>query len=80
MWEDLKIVHGKPRHPPFQGSVARANGNIKDMLAAWMGDNNTNDWIVGIKFVNFMKHSAHHAGIQRSTGKAMFGCKRLFHD
>ncbi|KAK6178643.1 hypothetical protein SNE40_011172 [Patella caerulea] len=57
VWPRLVMVHGKPRHPQSQGSVERANGDIKDMLVAWMGDNNTNDWSVGIKFVQFQKNS-----------------------
>ncbi|XP_068224797.1 KRAB-A domain-containing protein 2-like [Palaemon carinicauda] len=40
LWHELSIVHGKPRHPQSQGSVERANGDIKDMLVAWMADNN----------------------------------------
>jgi len=32
VWPDLKMVHGKPRHPRSQGSVEHANGDIKDML------------------------------------------------
>ena len=51
IWEDLTIVHGKPRHLQSQGSVERANDDIKDMLVAWMVENNTNDWTVGINFV-----------------------------
>ena len=43
LWPDLTIVHGKPRHPQSQGSVERANGDIKDMLVAWMSENNTQD-------------------------------------
>ena len=73
IWPDLKIIHGKPRHPQSQGSVERANRDIKDMLSAWLGDNNTRDWTVGIKFVQFHKNSAFHAGIQRSPYEAMFG-------
>ena len=41
MWPQLKLVHGKPRHPQSQGSVERTNADIKDMLVAWMNDNNT---------------------------------------
>ncbi|KAK6181583.1 hypothetical protein SNE40_009409 [Patella caerulea] len=69
------MVHGKPRHPQSQGSVERANGDIKDMLVAWMGDNNTNDWSVGIKFVQFQKNSSLHSGIKRTPYAAMFGCE-----
>lgn len=74
MWPSLVMVHGKPRHPQSQGSVERANGDIKDMLVAWMGDNKTNDWTIGLKFVQFQKNSSLHAGIQRSPYMAMFGC------
>ncbi|XP_068220838.1 KRAB-A domain-containing protein 2-like [Palaemon carinicauda] len=73
LWPELSIVHGKPRHPQSQGSVERANGDIKDMLVAWMADNNSTDWATGIKFVQFSKNSAYHTGIKRSPYAAMFG-------
>ncbi|XP_068234271.1 KRAB-A domain-containing protein 2-like [Palaemon carinicauda] len=73
LWPELSIVHGKPRHPQSQGSVERANGDIKDMLVAWMADNNSTDWATGIKFVQFSKNLAYHAGIKRSPYAAMFG-------
>ena len=34
VWPKLALVHEKPRHPQSQGSVERANGDIKDMLIA----------------------------------------------
>ncbi|XP_060847875.1 KRAB-A domain-containing protein 2-like [Rhopalosiphum padi] len=37
MWNEVKIVHGKPRHSQSQGSVERANRDVQEMLAAWMG-------------------------------------------
>ncbi|XP_037802982.1 KRAB-A domain-containing protein 2-like [Penaeus monodon] len=44
LWPQLIMVCGKPRHPQSQGSVERANGDIKDMLHAWiMADNKTQD-------------------------------------
>ena len=51
LWLQLIMVHGKPRHPQSQGSVKRANSDIKDILVAWMSDNDTQDWTVGLKFV-----------------------------
>ena len=68
------MVRGKPRHPQSQGSVERANGDIKDMLIAWMGDNSTADWSTGIKFVQFQKNCSLHSGIKRAPYRAMFGC------
>ena len=73
LWPDLVMVHGKPRHPQSQGSVERANCDIKDMLVAWLSDNNTTDWTVGLKFVQFQKNSSFHSGIQRSPFTALFG-------
>ena len=62
IWPQIVMVNGKPRHPQSQGSVERANGDIKDMLVAWMAGNNTTDWSVGIKFVQFHKNSSLHSG------------------
>jgi hypothetical protein len=73
LWPQLVMVHGKPRHPQSQGSVERANSDIKDILVAWMSDNNTQDWSIGLKFVQQQKNGAHHAGINRTPFKAMFG-------
>ncbi|XP_068229435.1 KRAB-A domain-containing protein 2-like [Palaemon carinicauda] len=73
LWPELSIVHGKPRHPQSQTSVERANGDTKDMLVAWMADNNSTDWATGIKFVQFSKNPAYHAGIKRGPYAAMFG-------
>ncbi|XP_041378019.1 KRAB-A domain-containing protein 2-like [Gigantopelta aegis] len=44
LWTELVIVHRKPRHPQSQGSVERENSDIKDMLVAWMSENDTRDW------------------------------------
>ena len=67
------MVHGKPRHPQSQGSVERPNSDIKDILVAWVSDNNTQDWTVRVKFVQQQKNCTHHAGINRTSYKAMFG-------
>ncbi|XP_063600295.1 KRAB-A domain-containing protein 2-like [Penaeus indicus] len=64
IWPKLVLIHGKPRHPQSQGSVV-----------AWMEDNNTTNWSIGIKFVQFQKNSSLHAGIRRSPYAAMFGCE-----
>jgi len=69
------LIQSKPRHPQSQGSVERANGDIKDMLYAWMAYNNynTQDWSVGLRFVQYQKNSAYHSGIQRAPYKALYG-------
>ena len=60
LWPDLLMVHGKPRHPQSQGSVERLNCDVKDMLIAWLGDNNTSDCPVGLKFVQSSKNVIPH--------------------
>ena len=67
------MVHGKPRHPQSQGSVERLNCDIKDMLIAWMGDNSSTDWPVGLKFVQFMKNTSYHSTIKQTPFSALFG-------
>uniref|UniRef100_A0A4W3GZE2 KRAB-A domain-containing protein 2-like n=1 Tax=Callorhinchus milii TaxID=7868 RepID=A0A4W3GZE2_CALMI len=73
VWPNLTLFHGQARHPQSQGSVERTNRDIKEMLGAWLSDNNAQDWTVGIKFVQFQKNSAHHSGISCSPYAAMFG-------
>ena len=58
VWPTLVMVHGKPRHPQSQSYVEHANGDVKDMVIALMGDNSTADWSTGINFVQFHIHSS----------------------
>lgn len=73
LWPDCVIIHGRPRHPQSQGSIERSNQDIENMLRAWMKDNNTKKWSVGLQFVQFQKNSSHHRVIGRSPYKALFG-------
>lgn len=75
MWNELKIVHGKPRHSQSQGSVERANQDIEKMLSTWLETNKTTKWSEGLRFIQFMKNKAYHSGINRSPYETMFGCK-----
>ena len=68
----VHMVHGRPRHPQSQGSVEHANWDIKDMLISVMSDNNSQDWVVGIKFVQQMKNVSYHAGVKHTPYTAMF--------
>lgn len=73
MWPDLVIVHGRPRHPQSQGSVERANADVKEMLATWMHENNINQWSEGLRFVQFQKNRSFHRVIGQSPYNALFG-------
>jgi len=63
----------KPRHSQSQGSVERSNKDVRDMLIAWMSDNNTKTWSEGLRFIQSKKHRAVHSGIKTSPYEAMFG-------
>lgn len=75
MWEEPKIVNGKPCQSQTQGSVERANQDIEKMLFTWLETNKTTNWSEGLKFIQFMKNRAYHSGIERTPYEAMFGCK-----
>ncbi|KAF0733683.1 Uncharacterized protein FWK35_00034346 [Aphis craccivora] len=75
MWEELKIVHGKPRHSQSQDSIERANQDVENMLATWLTDNKTNKWSEELKFIQFMKNRSLHHGIKCSPYEAMFGTR-----
>eukprot|EP00102_Acyrthosiphon_pisum_P023276 XP_016660486.1 PREDICTED: Ig-like and fibronectin type-III domain-containing protein 2 [Acyrthosiphon pisum] len=62
LWPDC--VHGRPRHPQSQGSIERSNQDIENMLRAWMKDNKTKKWSIGLQFVQFQKNSSHHRVIE----------------
>jgi len=61
-WDGVKVVHGKPRHSQSQGSVERANQDIEHMLAAWMDEKKDLNWPAALKFIQFQKNRALHAG------------------
>jgi len=73
MWPGMKLVHGKARHSQSQGSVERSNQDVRDMLVAWMSDNNTNTWSEGLRFIQSKPNRALHSGIKTSPYEAMFG-------
>lgn len=78
LWPDLVIVHGQPRHPQSQGSVERANADIKDMLACWCRDNNSAKWSFGLHMVQLQKNNSHHRTLGCKPLEAAFGRKRPF--
>lgn len=75
MWPELKIVHGKPRHSQSQGYIERVNQDREKMLCTWLEFNKTTKWSERLRFIQFMKSRAYHAGISRSPHEAMFRCK-----
>jgi len=56
MCPGMKLMHGKPRYSQSQESVERSNQDFRDMLVAWMSDNNTKTWPEGLRFIQSKKH------------------------
>ena len=74
MCPGMKLVHGKLRHSQSQGSAERSNQDVRDMLVAWMSDNNnTKTWSEGLRFIQSKKNRALHSGIKTIPYEAMFG-------
>lgn len=71
LWPDCVVVHGQSRHP--QSDVENNNENIKSLLKAWMVNNKSEKWSVGLQFVQFQKNSSFNCVIGRSPYKALFG-------
>ena len=72
-WPELKIVHGRPRHPESQGSVERANGEVKQLLGIWIRSTGRKDWATGIKVVQFQYNRAYNKNLESSPFKVLFG-------
>ena len=72
-WTSTKIVHGKPCHPESQGSVKRANREIKNALGFIMrGNDNDISWVKYLKRVNCQKDTTHHSSLGLIPYKALF--------
>lgn len=73
-YDGMQIVHGKPWRSHSQGSVERDNQDVESIIATWMADNSTTDWVSGLNIVQLMKNNRHHSEIKRSSYAALFGC------
>ena len=65
--KERKIVHGRPRHPQSQGSVERANADVKEILATWLSENNSTQWSEGLRLIQFQKNRSYHRVIGLSS-------------
>nr|BDT63497.1 MAG: integrase-like protein [Sesarmops intermedium nimavirus] len=75
-WPRTKLVHGSPRHPQSQGSVEKANGDIKRMLSGLMREKKT-CWVDLLKQVQWTKNMVNHRVIGMSPYEAVFGQKHV---
>ena len=80
-WPNMIIIKGKPYNPRSQGSVERANGQIKNMLLAIMHniENNNNnimynyDLKTALNYIQYVKNTSFNRTIKTTPYKALFG-------
>ena len=68
LWNNLKIINGRPRHPQSQGLIERSNCEIGKLLGKWMESFNNKNWNIGLQFVLW----AINTTTCRSTGKTPY--------
>lgn len=44
LWPNLKILHGRPRHPQSQGMIERANSIMETKIGRWMETHKQTNW------------------------------------
>ena len=71
-WPGTKLVRGSPRHPQSQGSVEKANGDIKTMLSGLIKEKEKS-WVDLLKQVQYTKNMVYHSVIEQSPYEALFG-------
>ena len=76
IWLDMKIFHGRPRHPQSQGSTEPANADVETMLSLWMKDNISKNWSTQI--CANAKNNSHYSTIKCTPYFATFGREMSF--
>ena len=78
-WPELQVVHGKPYNPRSQGSVERANFDIKSMIICYvktqMSKNNALNLVSAVSHIQFVKNASYNRTIKCSPYCALFGNK-----
>jgi hypothetical protein len=64
LWPACLIVRGRPRHPQTQGSIERANKDVKEMIGKWMEKHGSTRWSIGIHEVAFDKNNRYNRTIK----------------
>lgn len=76
-WPECRVVHGLPRHSQSQGSVERANDDVKCMITTYQRQKHlpANQWAGFLHHIQFAKNRAYHDGIKRSPCEAVYAQK-----
>ncbi|CAG8606755.1 30423_t:CDS:2 [Racocetra persica] len=55
--KEIYIINGRSRHPQSQGMIENSNKTLKNVLSAWMEDNDRRDWSIGLLIVTYLPES-----------------------
>ena len=73
-WPDVRLIRSSPYHPQSQGSVERANGQIKRMIMACVHHGVFNyNFPEILSYIQYVKNTSYHRIIKCTPYKAMFG-------
>ena len=64
LWPACMIIRGRARHPQTQGSIERANKDVKEMIGKWMVKHGSTRWSIGIHEVSFDKNNRYNRTIK----------------
>lgn len=72
-WPTIKRIKGRPYHPQSQGSVERANGDVKEMLRRYFSSNLMASPIQALNHVQYNKNTSYNRSIKTSPFESVFG-------
>ncbi|XP_031765591.2 KRAB-A domain-containing protein 2-like [Galleria mellonella] len=70
MWPGCNVI-ATSRYPKDEEN--KSDGDIEDLIRAWMIESNSTNWAYGIYFVQYKMNCSFHKGIQNTPYKAFFG-------
>lgn len=77
LWPRMELINGRARHPQSQGSVEKGNQDVEKMIFAWMEENDSTRWSIGIHVVQSQKNVREHEGLNAVPYKLVFGQDQL---
>ena len=77
LWPGVEMVKGRPRHSESQGGIERSNRLVQKRLHAWMLQNDSKNWSIGLPFVQWSINTDYHSGIKKTPYEVRYGQKAV---
>ena len=75
LWNNVKIINGRPRYPQSQGLIERSNSEIGKLLGKWMETYNSNRWSNSLRFVLWAMNTTTCRATGQTPYQLVFGNK-----